>query len=88
MSIYNYPNHYFNTTLNLIKSFKFPIFHAFLTLIDIIFTLRASRSHYKVFVVARVRLGRLAVVHYSFVGHYLAFVAISAREQALASRGS
>jgi len=44
------------------------------------FTLRASRSHYKAFVVARVRLGRLAVVHYSFVGHCLTFAATSARE--------
>jgi hypothetical protein len=35
------------------------------------FTLWASRSHDKAFVVARVRLGRLAAVHYSSVGHCL-----------------
>jgi len=44
------------------------------------FTLRANRSHYRAFLVARVRLGRLAVVHYSFVGHCFAFAATSARE--------
>jgi hypothetical protein len=32
------------------------------------------------FVVARVRLGRLAVVHYSFMGHFLAAAATSTRE--------
>ena len=35
------------------------------------FTQRANQSHYKAFVVAWDRLGRLAVVLYRFVGHCL-----------------
>jgi hypothetical protein len=44
------------------------------------FTLRASQSHRIGFVVARVRLGRLAIAHYSFMGHFLAAAAILTRE--------
>jgi len=35
------------------------------------FTLRANLSHSKAFVVARVRLGRLAAVHCSFICQFL-----------------
>jgi hypothetical protein len=44
------------------------------------FTLRADRSHSIGLVVAQVRLGRLAVVYNSFVGHFLADTTTSVRE--------
>jgi hypothetical protein len=45
-----------------------------------VFSLQANQSHYKAFVVAWVRLDRLEVCHYIFMGHCLAFAAILIRE--------
>ena len=59
----------------LIKLFKMNLSYS-----SMFFTLRANRSHSIGFVVARVRLGRLAVVHYSFMSHCLAATATSVRE--------